>query len=263
MPKHRNRTGLRAGGGTGQCDGRPGKSHSPEGHSNRTESQVRGVASTGRRICAATAPQPILATPKRCKDAKELKERLTAWSLKVAEYEHHFKVIDEAQKMFVVREMMPKDIKREILTGLRNFDKIMEKLEIIVNEMMADEGPVPKDLGNVGTHGRKMTQNDSETSNDISYEDVCAIVWKGRLTREQARRDRMDHEYGIVGKELMNGTRGEMMEARKEARRAPRVASPIGTVTRTKGAREKARAKARARVKPDNATTAESKGTLE
>ena len=32
----------------------------------------------------AIALQPTLATPKRCKDAKELKERLTAWSLKVA-----------------------------------------------------------------------------------------------------------------------------------------------------------------------------------
>ena len=72
--------------------------------------------------------------PKRCKDAKELKERLTAWSLKVAEFEHQFKVIDEAQKIFVVREMMPKDIKREFLTGPRK------------NEMMADDGPLPMDL---------------------------------------------------------------------------------------------------------------------
>ena len=54
----------------------------------------------------------------------------------------------------------------------------MEKLEIIVNEMMADDGPVPMDLG-IGTHDTKMTQNDSDTSNDMSYEDVCAIVWKG------------------------------------------------------------------------------------
>ena len=38
---------------------------------------------------------------------------------------------------------MPKDIKREILTGPRKFDEIMEKLEIIVNEMMADDGSVP------------------------------------------------------------------------------------------------------------------------
>ena len=44
----------------------------------------------------ATGLQPILAKPKRYKGAKELKERLTAWSLKVAEYEHQFKTIDEA-----------------------------------------------------------------------------------------------------------------------------------------------------------------------
>ena len=76
---------------------------------------------------SAIALQPILATPKKCKDAKELKERLTAWSLKAAEYELQFKVFDEAQKIFVVREMMPKDIKREFLTGPRKFNGIMEK----------------------------------------------------------------------------------------------------------------------------------------
>ena len=83
----------------------------------------------------ATALQPILPTPKRCKVAKELKGRLTAWSLKVAEHEHQFKVIDEAQKIFVVREMMPKDIKRGFLTGPRKFNEIMEKL-VIISEMM-------------------------------------------------------------------------------------------------------------------------------
>ena len=115
----------------------------------------------------AIALQPILATAKRCNGRERAKkERLTAWSLKVAEYEHQFKTIDEAQKIFVVREMMLKDIKREFLTGPRQFDEIMEKLEIIVNEMMADDGPVPMDLGNVGTHDTKMTQNDSDTSND-------------------------------------------------------------------------------------------------
>ena len=65
----------------------------------------------------AVALQPTLATPKRCKDAKELKERLTAWSLKVAECEHQIKTVDEAQKMFAVREMMPKDIKTGVLDG--------------------------------------------------------------------------------------------------------------------------------------------------
>ena len=79
-----------------------------------------------------------------------------------------------------------------------------------------------------------------------------------------AKRDQMDREHGIVEKELMNGrVAREMTEARKEARRAPRAANPIGTATRIKEAREKARARAKARVKPDTATTAESRGTSE
>ena len=73
----------------------------------------------------------------------------------MAKYEHQSKAIDEAQKTFVVREMMPKDIKLEFVTGPRKIDEIMEKLKII-----------------------KMTQSDSDTSNDMSYEDVCAIAWK-------------------------------------------------------------------------------------
>ena len=186
------RIGLRAGGGTGQCDGRPGKSHSPEGHSTRTESRVRGMASTGRRICAQIVERPSNSATtrtcdaKKCKDAKELKERLTAWSLKVVDHEHQFKVIDEAQKIFVVREMMPKDIKREFLTGPRKFDEIMEKLEIIINEMMADNGPVQMHLGNVSGHDTKSTQGDSDTSNDMSYEDVCAVAWKWYKTGKGA-----------------------------------------------------------------------------
>ena len=73
----------------------------------------------------ATALQPTLATPNKRKGAKELKEKLTAWSLNVAEYEHQFKVVDEARKTFVLREMMPKGIKREFL---RKCNEIMEKL---------------------------------------------------------------------------------------------------------------------------------------
>ena len=65
----------------------------------------------------------IIATSERCKDAKELKE-LIVWPLRVAAYEQEFKVIDEAQKTFVVREMMPKDIKREFLTGPKNPTKL-------------------------------------------------------------------------------------------------------------------------------------------
>ena len=81
----------------------------------------------------AMALQPRLATLERCKDAKELKERLTACSLRVAEYEHQVKAIDEAQKTLLVREMVPEDIKRELLARPRKFDEILEKLEIILN----------------------------------------------------------------------------------------------------------------------------------
>ena len=62
----------------------------------------------------AIALQPLLETPDtRCRDAEELKERLTAWSLSAAEYLHQFEATDDAQKTFVVREMVPKDIKRD------------------------------------------------------------------------------------------------------------------------------------------------------
>ena len=46
----------------------------------------------------------------------------------MAEDEHQIKVIDESQT-FVVRALMPKDMKRKFLTGPRKFDEIMEKLE--------------------------------------------------------------------------------------------------------------------------------------
>ena len=68
---------------------------------------------------------------------------------------------------------MQKDIKREFLTGSRKFDEVMENLEIMINVTMADDGPVPMDLGNVGTHDAKTTPSDSDTSNDMSYDDVC------------------------------------------------------------------------------------------
>ena len=96
----------------------------------------------------------------------------------------------------------------------------MEKLEIIVNEMMADDGPVSMDLGKVGTHDAKMTQSDSDMSNDMSHDDVCAIVWKGYKGRpgEQARTDRTDWECDIVEKELMNGGVAEEMTGGRERR---------------------------------------------
>ena len=83
--------------------------------------------------------------------------------------------MDEAQKTFVVKERMPKDIRREFPTGPRKFDKIMEKLGMIINEMVADDGPIPMDLGSVGAHDAGMMQGDQEMSNDMSCDDTCAI----------------------------------------------------------------------------------------
>ena len=73
--------------------------------------------------CAAA----LTCDTRRCKDAKEFKKELTA------RYGHQFRAIDEAQKTFVMREMMPKDIQRDFLT--KKFDESLEKLEIIINEM--------------------------------------------------------------------------------------------------------------------------------
>ena len=37
---------------------------------------------------------------------------------------------------------------------------------------MADDEPVPMDLGSVGAHDARMTQSDQDASNDMSYGDV-------------------------------------------------------------------------------------------
>ena len=99
----------------------------------------------------------------------------------------------------------------------------MEKLEIIINEMMADDGPVPIDLGNVGTHDAKMTQSDSDTSN--AMRPCVRSLGKGtKPARDQARKDRTDQRCGILEKELMNGRVAEEMTVeRKEVRRARRL----------------------------------------
>ena len=65
----------------------------------------------------------------------------------------------------------------------------MEKLQITVNRMMADDGPTPMDLGNVGAYDAKTTQSDSDTSNDMSYE-VPSLGRSTRRVKEQAKRDR-------------------------------------------------------------------------
>ena len=86
----------------------------------------------------------------------------------------------------------------------------MEKLEIIVNEVMADDGPAPMDLGNVGTHDTKMTQNESDTSNDMSYEDVCAIAWKGhRAGKGEGKNGSGTWHRGKVADEWTSGKRDD------------------------------------------------------
>ena len=118
----------------------------------------------------------------------------------MTEYEHQFKVIDEAQKTFVVREIMPKDIMREFLTGPMKFDELMDKLEIIVNEMMAVDGRAPMDLGSVGTHDARTTQSDQHASNDMSYDDVCAIAWKGCKGGSSNKQERSKRRRNVVSR---------------------------------------------------------------
>ena len=75
------------------------------------------------------------------------------------------------------------------LTGPRKLGEIMEKLEILVNEMMADEGPLPVDLGSVGVHDTKTTHGESDTINDMSYEEMCVITWKVYKNRQGSRQE--------------------------------------------------------------------------
>ena len=119
-------------------------------------------------------------------------------------------MIDEALKVW---EMMPKDIKREFLTGPRNFDKIMEKLEIIINEMMADDGPVPMDFGNVSRHDTKSTHDGKRRRVPRTRATTCRATMCVRLlgkdtkvAKEQARKDQTDQGRGIEEKEQMNGS---------------------------------------------------------
>ena len=120
------------------------------------------------------------------------------------------------------------------------------------------------DLGYVGAYDAKTTQSNSDTSNDMSYEDVCAIAWKvykaGKGTGKKG-----PSGLGVWhrGKGADEWTSGRRDDGGKEAKRAPRAANLIGTATKDKeamGAKGKARTEARARVKPDTATTAESQG---
>ena len=71
-------------------------------------------------------------------------------------------------------------------------------MQIIINEIMADDGPVPMDLGNVGAHDAEMTESYSDTSNDMSYDVVCAIAWKRVQSRQGNRRGRTERIRGVA-----------------------------------------------------------------
>ena len=194
-----------------------------------------------------------------------MKERLTAWSLRVAEYEHQFKAIDEAQNTFGVREMMPKDINRELLTGPRKVDEIMEQLEIIINETTTDDGPVPMFLGNVGTHDARRTWSDSDTSNDMSH-DVCAIAWKGhKAGKGTGKKGSNGPGVGHRGKGADEWTSGRGDDgSKKGGEKSSRCIKLVWYSDKDEGGTEKqTQGQARARARPDVATVAESKGTSE
>ena len=87
---------------------------------------------------------------------KELKGMLTARSLKVAEYEHQFKVIDAEDVR--VMDMMPKNIKREFLTGGGKLTKLWKSWRSSSTKLMTDDGQVPMDPRNVGTHVARTLQ---------------------------------------------------------------------------------------------------------
>ena len=67
---------------------------------------------------------------------------------------------------------------------------------------MADDGPVPMDLGNVGMHDARMMQSDQDMNNDVSFEDMCAIAWKRKQSRQRSRQTGQGR--GTREKELTN-----------------------------------------------------------
>ena len=62
---------------------------------------------------------------------------------------------------------------------------------------MADDGPVPIDLGNIGTHDARKTQSDQDANNDMSYDDVCAIASKGYKAGKRNRQERTKRSRNV------------------------------------------------------------------
>ena len=124
----------------------------------------------------------------------------------------------------------------------------MEKLEIIVHEIMADDEPAPMDLENVSVHDTKTTQSDSDTSNDTLYENACAIALKGyKVGKGAGKTGPNGSGTWHSGKGAGGWPSGRRDDGgKKGGKKGPRAADPIGTVTRIK----EAMVKAKARVNP-------------
>ena len=116
-------------------------------------------------------------------------------------------------------------------------------------------------MGNVGSHDVTWTQSDSETSNDMSYENACAIAWKGCKAGKGTGK-KGSNGPGVWHREKKGVAGKEMMEARKEARRGPRAVNLIGALTRTKEALEtKAKGKGKGKGKSETRSILRRAGT--
>ena len=130
-----------------------------------------------------------------------------------------------------------------------------------MNEMMADDGPVPLELGNVGTHDTKTTQSsDSDTRNDMSYEDVCAIAWKGHRAGQGAGKKGPNGSgtwhRGKEADEWPSGKRDD--GGKKGGKKGSKGSKPVWHSD--KGQREQGKRTAKVRVKPDTAESRDTSG---
>ena len=106
---------------------------------------------------------------------------------------------------------------------------------------MADDGPVPMDLGNIGTHDTEMTQNDFDPGNDMSHEDVCAIAWKGHKANKGAgKKGPNGSGTWHHGKGAVNG---RVTEARKKAQEGLQGSKPDCHSDKDKGSKGKGKGK--------------------
>ena len=100
-----------------------------------------------------------------------------------------------------------------------------------------------------------MTKSGPDTSNDMSYEDVCAIAWNGYEASQGNRQERTER-IGCVasrgkGADEWTSVRkddGGMKGGKKGSK--GQQANLIGSVTRTEEALE-TQARTKARAKPD------------